>query len=90
MQALVYTLLDVFDETRDLHYTLRKKERKDYEQSLRTKGYPHSRRVTYVEDEDIGSDESIIMDKAAVTRQYEIGFQEAGSQFAIGDGMLEV
>lgn len=83
MQALVYTLLDVFDASRDLYNTLRNKERRDYEDSLRSKGY--SRRVEYVED-DFGSDEGIVMDKAAVTRQFDLGRDEVGSTFAVGDG----
>lgn len=88
MQALVYTLLGVFDATRDLFQTLKAKEQRDYELSLRSKGYPASRRVEYVEDEDLGRDEDLVMDKAAVTRQFEIGFQKIGALFALGDGML--
>lgn len=86
MQALVFTLLSVFDATRDLFQTLKIKEKRDYELSLRSKGYPSSRRIEYVEDEDLGRDEDLVMDKAAVTRQFEIGFQKIGSQFAVGDG----
>jgi hypothetical protein len=83
----VYTLLDVFDATRDLLQTLKVKEKRDYELNLRSKGYPTTRRIEYVEDETLGKDEDLVMDKAAVTRQFEIGFQKAGVQFAIGDGM---
>lgn len=87
VQALVYTLLDVFDAARDLHQTLRHKEKRDYEQKLKSKGYPQSRRIEYVEDGELSTDESIVMDKAAVTRQFETGYQDIGAQFAIGDGM---
>jgi hypothetical protein len=69
VQSLVYTLLDVFDSTRDLHQTLRVKEKRDYESSLRSKGYPSSRRIEYVEDESLGKDEDLVMDKAAVKRR---------------------
>jgi hypothetical protein len=86
VQALVYTLLDVFDATRDLSQTLRVKEKRDYEMNLRSKGYPPSRRVEYVEDKSLGWDEDLIMDKAAVTRQFEIGIQKIGAQFVVGDG----
>lgn len=89
VQALVYTLLGVFDATRDLFQTLKAKEQRDYESSLRSKGYPASRRVEYVEDENLGRDEDLVMDKAAVTRQFEIGFQNIGALFAVGDGMLD-
>jgi hypothetical protein len=87
VQALVYTLLDVFDAARDLHQTLRHKEERDLELRLRSKGYPQSRRIEYVEDDELSTDEGIVLDKAAVTRQFENGFQDIGGQFAIGDGM---
>ncbi|KAF2741323.1 hypothetical protein EJ04DRAFT_480599 [Polyplosphaeria fusca] len=85
IQALVYTLLDVFDATRDLYNTLRNKERRDYEQSLRSRGYPESRRIDIVDDDKIANDESIVFDKAAVTREFEIGYQDVGNYFAVGD-----
>jgi len=85
VQALVYTLLDVFDAARDLHLTLKSKEKRDYEQRLRSKGYPQSRKIEYIED-DLSTDDSIVLDKAAVTRQFEIGYQDIGSPFAVGDG----
>ncbi|KAF2110103.1 hypothetical protein BDV96DRAFT_651256 [Lophiotrema nucula] len=85
VQALVYTLLDVFDATRDLYKTLKNKERRDYETSLRAKGYPDSRRISYIEDDSIAGDESIVMDKAAVTKEFEIAYQDVGAQFAVGD-----
>ena len=86
-QSLVYALLDVFDATKDLYQTLREKDKRDYEQSLRTRGYPSGRRIDYVDDDapDSGG-ESLVMDKAAVTRQFEIGLDEIGSPFAVGDG----
>jgi hypothetical protein len=86
VQALVYTLLDVFDATRDLYQTLKVKEKRDYEASLRAKGYPTLRRIEYVEDESVGKDEGLVMDKTAVTRQFEMGYQKMGSEFAVGDG----
>jgi hypothetical protein len=88
VQALVDTLLDVFDATRDLYETLTVKEQRDYEQNLRSKGYPASRRIEYVKDERLGSDEAIVTDKAVVTRQFEIGYQTMGAEFAVGDGKL--
>ncbi|CAN9226295.1 unnamed protein product [Alternaria alternata] len=85
VQALVDTLLDVFDATRDLYETLTVKEQRDYEQNLRSKGYPASRRIEYVKDERLGSDEAIVTDKAVVTRQFDIGYQTIGVEFAEGD-----
>lgn len=85
VQALVYTLFDVFDATKDLFQTLTIKEQRDYEDSLRSKGYPSSRRVEYVQDETLGSEKGIAMDKAAVKRQFEIGYSKLGAEFVIGD-----
>ncbi|KAF2856926.1 hypothetical protein T440DRAFT_463138 [Plenodomus tracheiphilus IPT5] len=85
VQALVHTLFDVFDATKDLYQTLTIKEQRDYEESLRSKGYPSSRRIEYVKDETLDSEEGIIMDKAAVKRQFEIGTSTLGAEFAIGD-----
>ncbi|KAF1940493.1 hypothetical protein EJ02DRAFT_423930 [Clathrospora elynae] len=85
VHALIYTLLDVFDATRDLHQTLTIKEQRDYEQSLRSKGYPASRRIEYVKDERLGSDEDIVMDKAAVMRRFVDGVHALGAEFAEGD-----
>ncbi|KAH8693316.1 hypothetical protein GQ44DRAFT_719687 [Phaeosphaeriaceae sp. PMI808] len=90
VQALVYTLLGVLDATRDLYQTLKIKERRDYELSLQSKGYPTSRRIAYVEDEDLAEDEDLVMDKEAITRQFKIGYQKLGSQFAIGDVFSQV
>lgn len=88
MQALVYTLSDIFDATRDLYRNLTIKEQREYEQNLRVKGYPATRRVEYVKDERLGSDEAITTDKSTVVRQFEIGYQVLGAEFAMGDGML--
>lgn len=82
----MFTLLDVFDATRDLYQTLTIKEKRDYEQCLRSKGYPTTRRIEYVKDERLGSDQAIAMDKAAVKRQFGIGNQALGNEFAMGDG----
>lgn len=85
VQSLVHTLLDVFDATRDLYNTLRNKEKRDIETSIRSRGYPDSRRIEYVDE--TASDEGIVLDKAAVRKQFEIGLSDVGTQFAIGDGM---
>ncbi|CAA9965343.1 hypothetical protein PTMSG1_08702 [Pyrenophora teres f. maculata] len=85
VQALVCTLLGVFDATRDLYHTLTTKEQRVYEENLRAKGYPVSRRAEYVNDERLGSDEAFVTDKAAVTRQFDIGYQALGAEFAMGD-----
>lgn len=79
-------LSDAFDAAKDLYQTLKIKERRDYEQSLRSKGYPSSRRIEFVEDGLFGSDEDLALDKAAVRRQFDIGHRQCGEQFAIGDG----
>lgn len=85
-QALVHTLLEVFDATRDLHHTLSLKEKREYEQSRRARRYSSGRNIDFIDDEDTrGGSDSLVMDKAAVTRQFEIGFDEFGVQFAIGD-----
>ncbi|CBX94823.1 hypothetical protein LEMA_P118260.1 [Plenodomus lingam JN3] len=85
VQALVYKFFDVFDATKDLYQTLTIKEQRDYEETLRSKGYPSSRRIEYVHDEALGSEKGITMDKAAVKRQFEIGYSTLGAEFAIGD-----
>jgi hypothetical protein len=87
VQSLVHTLLDVFDATRDLYNTLRDKEKRDFEKSLRSRGYTDSRRIDYADDET-ASDEGIVLDKAAVTKQFDIGLNDIGPQFAIGDGTI--
>lgn len=85
VQSLVFTLVDVLDATRDLYITLRNKEERDRERDFRERGYCDVRSPEYAEDD---SDECIVLDKAALTRQFEIGVDEIGPQFAIGDGML--
>ncbi|KAL6705894.1 hypothetical protein ACN47E_006354 [Coniothyrium glycines] len=85
VHVLVNTLLDVLDATRDLYQTLTEKERRDYELSLQSKGYPSSRHIEYVGDETLGSDETIVEDKIAVKKQFEIGSQALGNEFAVGD-----
>ncbi|KAJ4358766.1 uncharacterized protein N0V89_003350 [Didymosphaeria variabile] len=82
VQALVNTLVDVFDATRDLYQTLKSKQRRDYEQNLRSRGYRRS--IDYVDDGPDGEEE-IVMDKAAVRRVFDNGLQDVGSQFALGD-----
>lgn len=86
MQALVNTLLDVFDASRDLYQTLKSKQRRDYEHNLRSRGYRRS--VDYVDDGPDGEEE-IIMDKAAVLRTFDVGLDEVGTQFAVGDGKTD-
>lgn len=38
-------------------------------------------------DDRLGSNEAIAQDKIAVRRQFEIGYQALGIDFAVGDGM---
>ena len=83
VQSLVHTLLDVFDATRDLYQTLKSKQRRDYEQNLRSRGY--RRNLEFLDDGPDGEAE-IVMDKAAVMKQLDIGLQDIGPQFAVGDG----
>jgi len=85
VQALVYTLFDVFDAARDLYETLAIKELRGYEGNLRTKGYSSSKRVEYVKYENLGHEEKILMDKAAVKRQFDLGYLKFGTEFATGD-----
>jgi len=81
----VYTLFDVFDAARDLYETLAIKELRGYEGNLRTKGYSSSKRVEYVKYENLGHEEKILMDKAAVKRQFDLGYLKFGTEFATGD-----
>lgn len=87
MQALVNTLLDAFDATRDLYQTLAIKEQRDFEEGLRSKGYPTSRRIEYVKDGRSGSEEGILVDQASVKHQFDIGYRKLGAEFIMGDGM---
>lgn len=84
VQSLTHTLLDVFDAARDLHQTLKSKQKRDYEANLRSRGYRRS--VDYIDDGPDGEEE-IVMDKAAVLRQFDNGLDHVGGQFAVGDGM---
>lgn len=84
----MYILAGVFDATKDLYRNLAIKEQREYEQNLRSKGYPASRRIEYVRDERLGSEEAIMTDRKAVVRQFEMGYHAMGSEFAMGDGML--
>lgn len=83
MQSLTHTLLDVFDAARDLYQTLKSKQKRDYEANLRSRGYRRS--IDYLDDGPDGEEE-IVMDKAAVLRQFDNGFDDIGVQFAVGDG----
>ncbi|EOA81684.1 uncharacterized protein SETTUDRAFT_98284, partial [Exserohilum turcica Et28A] len=85
VESLVYILADVFDATKDLYRSLTIKEQKEYEQNLRAKGYPPSRRVEYVREESLGSEDAIMTDKSTVIRQFEKGYHAMGSEFARGD-----
>ncbi|KAF1964039.1 hypothetical protein BU23DRAFT_494175 [Bimuria novae-zelandiae CBS 107.79] len=82
VQSLVHTLSDVFDATKDLYRTLKSKQKRDYEANLRSRGYRRS--VDYLDDGPDGEEE-IVMDKAAVLRQFDLGIQDVGRQFAVGD-----
>lgn len=82
----MYKLLDVFDATRDLYQTLSNKDKRDYELQLRSKGYPTSRKLDFVDDTGINGNRAILTDKLALLRRYEDGLRDVGSEFAIGDG----
>lgn len=82
----MYTLLDVFDATRDLHETLTTKEKRDYELQLRSKGYPSSRKLEFIDDNAANGNRAILTDKLALLRRYEDGLRDVGSDFAVGDG----
>ncbi|KAF2476411.1 uncharacterized protein BDR25DRAFT_321872 [Lindgomyces ingoldianus] len=85
VQSLVHVLLGVLDATRDLFGILKSKEKRDHEENIKPRGYPDSRRIKYVDDESAVGHESITLNKAAVIREFDIGFQDLGTQFAIGD-----
>ena len=86
LQSLVYTLLDIFDATRDLYQTLTNKDKRDHEYQLRSKGYPSSRKLDFIDDIEVNSNRAILTDKLALLRRYEDGLREVGSGFAVGDG----
>jgi hypothetical protein len=85
IEGLVYTLLDVFDATRDLYKTLRIKERRDHEDIKRRKGYPPSPPGDHLDEETAAGNASIVLDKAAVKREFSNGVDALGPQFAVGD-----
>lgn len=84
-QAILYTLLDVFDAARDLYQTLAIKERRD---NARAKGYVSSRNVELVDDAEDNGTRGILTDKLAVLKRYEDGLRVVGEEVAIGDGEL--
>lgn len=86
LQGLVYTLLEVFDATKDLYQTLTNKDKRDFELQLRSKGYPVTRKLEFIEDNEVNGTRAILTDKLALLRRYEDGLRDVGSEFAIGDG----
>ncbi|KAH6620065.1 hypothetical protein C7974DRAFT_415300 [Boeremia exigua] len=90
LQGVVYTLLDVFDATRDLYQTLTNKDKRDHELKLRSKGYPVSRKLEFIDDAEINGNRAILTDKLALLRKYEDGLRDFGSDFAVGDALSHV
>lgn len=84
-QAILYTLLDVFDAARDLYQTLTIKGKRD---CARAKGYASSRKIDIVDDVAENGTRGILTDKLAVLKRYEDGLRGVGEEFAIGDGGL--
>lgn len=84
----MYTLLEVFDATKDLYETLITKDKRDYELELRSKGIPTSRELEIIDDQAANGNRAILTDKLAVLRRYEDGLRDVGSEFAVGDGKL--
>jgi len=83
----VYTLLDVFDATRDLYQTLTNKDKRELELHLRAKGYSgSSRQLDYVDDAGASGKRGILTDKLAVLKRFEDGLRDVGDGFAVGDG----
>lgn len=82
----MYTLLEVFDATRDLYQTLMDKNKRDLEQKLRLNGYPSSRKLKFFDDAEVTGTRAILTDKLALLRRYEDGLRDAGPTFAVGDG----
>lgn len=82
----MYTLLEVFDATRDLYQTLINKDKRDLEQKLRSNGYPSSRKLEFIDDAEVNGNRAILTDKLALLRRYEDGLRDVGSEFAVGDG----
>ncbi|KAF3046714.1 hypothetical protein E8E11_007524 [Didymella keratinophila] len=85
LQGIVYTLLEVFDATRDLYQTLTNKDKRDLEQKLRSNGYPSSRKLEFIDDAEVNGTRAILTDKLALLRRYEDGLRDAGPTFAVGD-----
>ncbi|KAF2632605.1 hypothetical protein BU25DRAFT_405926 [Macroventuria anomochaeta] len=90
LQGLVYTLLDVFDATRDLYQTLTNKDKRDYELQLRLKGHPSSRKLESIDDTKVSGNRAILTAKLALLRRYEDGLRDVGSEFAVGDTLSHV
>ncbi|KAJ4984138.1 hypothetical protein SVAN01_10370 [Stagonosporopsis vannaccii] len=90
LQGIVYKLLDVFDATRDLYQTLSNKDKRDYELQLRSKGYPSSRKLEFVDGTEVNGNRAILTDKLALLRRYEDGLRDVGSEFAIGDALSHI
>ncbi|KAJ8105272.1 hypothetical protein OPT61_g10281 [Boeremia exigua] len=90
LQGIVYTLLDVFDATRDLYQTLSNKDKRDHELQLRSRGYPSSRKLEFVDDAEVIGNRAILTDKLALLRRYEDGLRDFGSKFAVGDALSHV
>jgi hypothetical protein len=67
MQNLVYTMLDVFDATKDLHQTLTIKDQREYELRLRSKGYSSTKGLEFVRDGELTGEEAIMMDLRRVS-----------------------
>ena len=83
----MYTLLDVFDATRDLYQTLTNKDKRELELHLRAKGYSgSSRQLNYVDDAGASGKRGILTDKLAVLKRFEDGLRDVGDGFAVGDG----
>lgn len=91
LQSIAYTLLDVFDATRDLYQTLTNKDKRDLELQLRAKGYSgSSRQLDYVDDAGVSGKRGILTDKLAVLKRYEDGLRDVGDGFAVGDALSHV
>jgi hypothetical protein len=87
-ETLLKSLLETFTATRDLHKTLRVKEKRDHEAIKMLKGYPDSRHNYCVErdDMDTAGEDAIRRDEAAVKREFQRGYDNLGLRYADGDG----
>lgn len=90
LQGIVYTLLEVFDATRDLYQTLTNKDKRDHEQKLRSNGYPSSRKLEFIDAAEVNGNRAILTDKLALLRRYEDGLRDVGATFAVGDALSHV